>query len=154
MANRQSRRAAKSSKPTPKARKAAVIAALAPVAANSFRGEAKVEIGGREVLFCITIGAMADLSEALGVRNNIELFQRLTGAPIDHGDGNMQASGPAMADLPAIVHALSNGEVSVAEARALGLGDLQRVVGGVGRAVALAFPQEREGKKGVAGAAS
>lgn len=119
---------------------------------NPLRGTAGVSINGRRVIFSLTLGALADMAQAFGTRNNFQLFTRLQGEFIEtvneRGEKIMAAAGPSMADLPAIVAALSNGAVSPAEARALEFGDFQSVMAGIGQAVAAAFPAPDPKKNG------
>lgn len=118
--------------------------------ASPLRGQASVSINGRQVIFTLTLGALADLAQAFGTRNNFQLFARLQGDIVEtigeNGEKLMGASGPSMSDLPAIVSALSNRAVTMDEARALQFADFQAVMAGIGHAIAAAFP-ERDEKK-------
>lgn len=118
--------------------------------ASPLRGQAAVNINGRQVIFTLTLGALADLAQAFGTRNNFQLFARLQGDIVEtigeNGEKLMGASGPSMSDLPAIVSALSNRAVTMDEARALQFADFQSVMAGIGHAIAAAFP-ERDEKK-------
>lgn len=116
--------------------------------ANAYRGEALAEINGRQVKFCLTIGALADLSEAFGTRNNQALFARLSGEVTEIEPGKFVSSGPSMQDLPAIINALTGGEIDLDEARALGLSDMGPVMSAIARASSAAFPEEDPSKKG------
>lgn len=118
--------------------------------ANEFRGEAGVRIGDRDVVFCLTLGALADLAAAFGTRNNFQLFARLQGEIVETIDEKgakvAAASGPSMSDLPAIICALSNGAVSADEARRIEVGQFQSIMTAIGSAVARAFPAPSEKK--------
>lgn len=121
---------------------------------NALRGESAVVINGRQVVFCLTLGALADLATAFGTRNNGQLFARLQGEFTEivneRGEKTVAASGPSMADLPAIVAALSNRSVSMDEARGLAIGEFQKIMTAVARAVVAAFPEPGEKKSAVA----
>lgn len=123
--------------------------------ANEFRGEVGVRIGDRDVVFCLTLGALADLAAAFGTRNNFQLFARLQGEIVetpatDPETGEVKmvatASGPSMSDLPAIICAMSNGAVSADEARRVEVGQFQPIMTAIGSAIARAFPAPSEKK--------
>lgn len=111
--------------------------------ANPYRGEAMVEINGREIKFVLNIGALADLCAAFGTKSNLELFGRLSGPSNEAGE----PQGPALSDVPAIACALSGGMISIEEARAYNMSEMAAVMRGIGRATSLAFPQESGSKK-------
>ena len=139
------KKAAAKSKPRPTMADRAFTKAAPEVQAraNPYRGEAMVEIGGREIKFVLNIGALADLCAAFGTKSNIELFGRLSGPNNKAGE----PQGPALSDVPAIAVALSGGAISMEEARAYNMTEMAAVMRGIGRATQLAFPQESGTKK-------
>lgn len=121
---------------------------------NELRGEAGFELNGRQVILKLDMGALADLAVAFGTRNNRKLFERLQGELIDLEDpatgevvkdpktGKVVQipAGPSVSDYPSIVTALSGGQVSLAEARALAPDMFVPVTHAIAAAVAAAFP--------------
>lgn len=119
--------------------------------ANPFKGEAEAVIDGKRVIFCLTIGALADLSAAFNTRNNLQLFARLQGELVEYDDPesgkrSMIAAGPSLQDLPAIVAALSGGAVTIDQARQIKPAEFTPLMKAVGQAIIAAFPESGEKK--------
>lgn len=112
-------------------------------------------IGGRPVVFELTLGALADLAVAFNTRNNAMLFSRLSGPLTELPDGNggkiVAPIGPSVADLPHIVAALSNGAVSLDEARKIKPAEFDAIMNAIGAASAAAFPEDAGGNGDAAG---
>lgn len=72
---------------------------------NNVRGQTKIEIDGREVVLCLTMGAIADIEEGLNI-SLFELPKRLT-VSFDPA-GNVEKM-PRMADIIVVLKALSSG---------------------------------------------
>lgn len=145
-ANRASRRASASKRPTPPE--------------NPHRGQAKVEVDGDEFVFCIKIGGLSRLAQAWGSANNQALFARLQGELIKvgvHPETNedlFAPAGPAMQDVPLIAEALTDGALIASRVADLGIAELEPIMRGITLAVARAYPEKKRAPSDAADAAN
>jgi hypothetical protein len=54
--------------------------------ANPYRGEVEIEIGGRRLNLCLTLGALAEIEEAFGVDGLAALAERFQAANLSARD--------------------------------------------------------------------
>lgn len=124
-----------------------------PLKANPYRGEALVEVNGKQYIFCLNIGALADLAQAFGTANNQSLFERLAGPLVDIGNGVQMRAGPSVADLPAIIAAISAGAISGAEVRGYGVSQIRELMQAIEKVTLLSQPEDSPEKKSADAAA-
>ncbi len=80
---------------------------------NGARGEVEVELGGRLVTLCLTLGALARMETALGCSGVATLVERLRA--------------PCAGDMAAVLRALAP-ELSAEDVAGFGIGEAARAV--------------------------